>query len=370
MPFLKNDFHSNGMKIYIKMGESKTLFKSLLPYRDLYTDINLIISDETSSKTFKCHRIVLAAGSKYFRSLFQSTMKESRQETIELKDTDPNLFEVILNSFYGAPLEYNFESWREYIAFYTLAQRYEILEIEKDIMYGHDVPDKDFDEYIQILIAVLNRQLDSSAISDIAAKIGPETDLSNIEYKLLRRILEDWRFRPELRVPESKRGPLGATKRTEYWKYHIIKKCKDKRWLPDWYSLDDPYWDPAKPDNIWSKIRYFDLPPECRKEIPDPIRKKFNEGLELQTPELSKDVNSHYGIFQVVEIHDSEEVTYMDMTKSLLVKMTIRDKHGNKRLVKYQHLSYSDGYDNVFVDDIIYIFINSNDEFSSPKKYF
>ncbi|ESO99112.1 hypothetical protein LOTGIDRAFT_173854 [Lottia gigantea] len=61
-----------------------------------YTDITIKIEDHK----FDCHKIVLAAGSAYFRSMFSSGMEESRQNVVELKQLDGKVFEHVLQFIY------------------------------------------------------------------------------------------------------------------------------------------------------------------------------------------------------------------------------------------------------------------------------
>ena len=66
------------------------------------TDISL----EVGGKLFDVHRVVLAASSEFFRSLFTSEMRESCAEIIPLKGSfvTPEVFQIILDFVYKSEL--------------------------------------------------------------------------------------------------------------------------------------------------------------------------------------------------------------------------------------------------------------------------
>jgi hypothetical protein len=258
-----------------------------------------------------------------------------------------------------------------------LSQFYEILEVEEESMYGHPVPDDQFHEYIDSLALALGRKFNTSAISDIASKIGPKTDLSKLGNKMLWNIFKNPKFQSDLHASALERGPLGATQKSEYSKYQIIKKCVEKKWIHPWYDLDDPYFDSEEQaPQFWGNISYHNLPPECRKEIPDAARKEFCGSLLLYKPELSDDINSTRGVFQVLEIGtDSEEVLirdkYTGQYRYLVTPITFGEQNGNKRVVKYKRRIDQDGFNNIFVGDIIFIHLfEDNTFYDNFGKYF
>ncbi|BFZ08843.1 hypothetical protein BsWGS_11883 [Bradybaena similaris] len=61
-----------------------------------YCDIVIIIDDHK----FPCHKVVLAAGSPYFKSMFASGMEESRKKDIEIKQIDPVVFGQVIQFIY------------------------------------------------------------------------------------------------------------------------------------------------------------------------------------------------------------------------------------------------------------------------------
>ena len=57
-------------------------------------DVDIVIEGEH----FSCHRLILAATSKYFECLLTNGMKESRQSEIELKDKESSVKLVKLDN--------------------------------------------------------------------------------------------------------------------------------------------------------------------------------------------------------------------------------------------------------------------------------
>ncbi|CAI9728056.1 kelch 12 [Octopus vulgaris] len=62
-------------------------------------DIGLIVEQEL----IECHKQVLSENSQYFKAMFESTMKEKSQKTIDLKCVSLNSFKVILDFCYSKP---------------------------------------------------------------------------------------------------------------------------------------------------------------------------------------------------------------------------------------------------------------------------
>ncbi|XP_076447602.1 kelch-like protein 24 [Babylonia areolata] len=61
-----------------------------------YTDLTITIDNHR----FPCHKVVLAAGSPYFRIMFASGMEESRKDVIEIKQIEATVFEQVLRFIY------------------------------------------------------------------------------------------------------------------------------------------------------------------------------------------------------------------------------------------------------------------------------
>ncbi|XP_048741044.1 kelch-like protein 24 [Ostrea edulis] len=66
-----------------------------------YSDVTL----KVGPKSFPSHKIILAAGSPYFKSMFESGMEESRKSCIEIKEVDEIVFEKVLHFIYTGKVE-------------------------------------------------------------------------------------------------------------------------------------------------------------------------------------------------------------------------------------------------------------------------
>ena len=64
-------------------------------------DVTLIVAD----REIHAHRVVLAASSDYFYSMFVRDMLESRQERIELKGVDPDAMQMLVEFAYSTKLD-------------------------------------------------------------------------------------------------------------------------------------------------------------------------------------------------------------------------------------------------------------------------
>lgn len=64
---------------------------------DDYSDITLVVG----SQRLPAHKVILAARSEYFRALLFGGMKESSQQEIELMDTPPEAFKILLKYVYA-----------------------------------------------------------------------------------------------------------------------------------------------------------------------------------------------------------------------------------------------------------------------------
>lgn len=83
----------------LRIGDRCPFFDDFLQ-SGMFSDLILRVSDNTKTRDFKVHRIMLASASDYFKVLL-TKMKESAQHIISINDTDPDIFQEILNIIYG-----------------------------------------------------------------------------------------------------------------------------------------------------------------------------------------------------------------------------------------------------------------------------
>ncbi|XP_076469228.1 kelch-like protein 24 [Babylonia areolata] len=84
-----------------------------------YTDLTITIDNQQ----FPCHKVVLAAGSPYFRTMFASGMEESRQKVIEMKQIDSTVFTQVLRFIYTGRVDIAGTTVQE---LFTQAQMFQI----------------------------------------------------------------------------------------------------------------------------------------------------------------------------------------------------------------------------------------------------
>ncbi|GFR95514.1 kelch-like protein 29 [Elysia marginata] len=96
-----------------------------------YSDVVIIIDDYK----FPCHKVILAGGSPYFKSMFASGMEESRKRDIEMKQIDPVIFSLVIHFIYTGNVEMTASIVHELFVQAQLFQVYEaaVKWLENDI---------------------------------------------------------------------------------------------------------------------------------------------------------------------------------------------------------------------------------------------
>ncbi|CAF1066130.1 unnamed protein product [Didymodactylos carnosus] len=102
----------------------------------LYTDhtmhdIKLIVNDKDH---FKAHRVVLAAGSDYFKAMFQSGMTESTCNVVSLKLDDPQGFPSMLKFLYTGTIVTSTLPFGQIESLLKLADMYQIPTLLKALL--------------------------------------------------------------------------------------------------------------------------------------------------------------------------------------------------------------------------------------------
>lgn len=72
---------------------------------EAFSDITLVAKLDDKEKTFHAHKVVMAASSPWFETLFTNGMKETYSNEITLADTDPAVFEKVLRHCYGMEVD-------------------------------------------------------------------------------------------------------------------------------------------------------------------------------------------------------------------------------------------------------------------------
>ena len=92
--------------------EVKTLFRdSFKTLLEFYESGHLCdVELKVGSKSFKCHRTVLACASLYFRAMFTSEMAESKQGVVTIYDIDENAMEKLIRFAYTSKISLSTEN--------------------------------------------------------------------------------------------------------------------------------------------------------------------------------------------------------------------------------------------------------------------
>ncbi|KAJ5070894.1 hypothetical protein M0811_01875 [Anaeramoeba ignava] len=92
-----------------------------------YFDFEIIC--EQNKTSFKTHKSILSSRSEYFKSLFNSKMKEYQENKLILKDVSNSILFSILNYFYSGKIEINLENVIEILIFSSKYLIDELIEI-------------------------------------------------------------------------------------------------------------------------------------------------------------------------------------------------------------------------------------------------
>ncbi|XP_008411083.1 kelch-like protein 7 isoform X2 [Poecilia reticulata] len=87
------------------LNQLTCLVKSMDKMRKLgeLSDVTLVVQ----GRRFPVHRLVLAAGSEYFRLMFTGNLMESESPEVSLHEVEPEIVEMLINYIYTAKIELN-----------------------------------------------------------------------------------------------------------------------------------------------------------------------------------------------------------------------------------------------------------------------
>ncbi|KAJ5080655.1 btb-domain-containing protein [Anaeramoeba ignava] len=131
-----------------------------------YFDFEIIC--EQNQISFKTHKSILSSRSEYFKSLFNSKMKEYQENKLILKDFSSPILFSILNYFYSGKIEINLENVIEILVF---SSKYLI------------------DELIEISLKFIKKNFQIETIVDVL-KLSESINLNQLIYSSYQFILE------------------------------------------------------------------------------------------------------------------------------------------------------------------------------------
>ncbi|KAJ5070996.1 btb/poz domain-containing protein [Anaeramoeba ignava] len=99
------------METYLNLEKLSNDLKNLFQNqkkKESYFDFEIIC--EQNKTSFKTHKSILSSRSKYFKSLFNSKMKEFQENKLVLQDVSSSILSSILSYFYSGKIEFNLEN--------------------------------------------------------------------------------------------------------------------------------------------------------------------------------------------------------------------------------------------------------------------
>ncbi|XP_014235345.2 kelch-like protein 5 [Trichogramma pretiosum] len=94
-------------------------------YKEQLTDVVLVAGE----KRIPAHRLVLSANCEYFAAMFTNSLRETFENTIELKDVDGNALWTVIRYFYSGKIELEEENVEAVLATASLLQLTHIVDI-------------------------------------------------------------------------------------------------------------------------------------------------------------------------------------------------------------------------------------------------
>ncbi|KAJ5068787.1 pep-cterm sorting domain-containing protein [Anaeramoeba ignava] len=136
-----------------------------------YFDFEIIC--EQNKTSFKTHKSILSSRSQYFKSLFNSKMKEYQENKMILKDVSSSILSSILNYFYSGKIEINLENAVEILFF---SSKYLI------------------DELIEISLKFIKKNFQFETVVDVLKLSEPMNlnQLLNSSYKFISKNFEEF----------------------------------------------------------------------------------------------------------------------------------------------------------------------------------
>ena len=100
---LNDEARSRESHVFVAREHPSEAFERMQQMRDeqKLCDVVLVVGGEE----ILAHRLVLAASSQYFFSMFVGSMRESRQERVELKEVEPSAMRQLVDFAYSCKLE-------------------------------------------------------------------------------------------------------------------------------------------------------------------------------------------------------------------------------------------------------------------------
>lgn len=118
-------------------------------FRDSYKTLNTFLQNgelcdveiQCGQKSFKCHRIILASISGYFRAMFLGALAESHQEVIKIQDIDENVMEDMVHYAYSGKIKIHVDNVQSILYVASILQIENVARACSDFMKEHLHPE-------------------------------------------------------------------------------------------------------------------------------------------------------------------------------------------------------------------------------------
>ena len=132
---IKGEIKNKDSFQFIAKDLPSNVFEAVKELRDedKLCDVVLIVQGEK----IKAHKLVLAANSSYFRSMFAGDMLESRSSIVELRDVDAAAMKSLVNFSYSSQLEITTDNVLSIIAASSIFDFPSILEASSKFLSAH-----------------------------------------------------------------------------------------------------------------------------------------------------------------------------------------------------------------------------------------
>lgn len=118
-------------------------------FRDTYKTLNMFLENgelcdveiQCGSKSFKCHRIILASISGYFRAMFMGALAESKQNVVKIQDIDENVMEDMVKYAYSGKIRINVDTVQSILYVASILQIENVARACSDFMKEHLHPE-------------------------------------------------------------------------------------------------------------------------------------------------------------------------------------------------------------------------------------
>lgn len=156
-----------------------------------FTDVVLVDSEK---REHFAHKVILAAGSEYFRTLFGSSFRESSENRLTFEISSQEL-DLVLQAIYGQlSFSGNFQEDLRIVDWLNYFQVYGY-DVTQFLSESNITPD-DFDSYVEF-IHQFYEEIPQEIIDKTAQLITPETDFSYFTDQDIYRLLSSEQYQPQ-----------------------------------------------------------------------------------------------------------------------------------------------------------------------------